>query len=104
MKAIMAFNTNNEMNRLTGKQLAKRVKAITQVAGGVTATEHLGGYKREDNGQLDIEYSYEFEVFNDDKEVVAKLTDLFHDWGVLNQQESIIIDGNFIDTTGDLAW
>lgn len=54
MKAIMAFNTNNEMNRLTGKQLAKWVKAITQVAGGVTATEHSVGYKREDNGQLDI--------------------------------------------------
>lgn len=105
MNMIMAFNTaNSELNKLSEKQLVKKVRAISKIAGGVTITEHLGGYKRDDNGEIDVEYSYEFETFSDDKAVNEKLTSLYHDWGVLNNQESIIIDGEFIDTTGEMTW
>lgn len=103
MNMIMAFSTSLEFNKLSEKQLVKKVRAISKIA-EVTVTEHLRGYKRDGNGEIDAEYSYEFETFSDDEAVNEKLTSLYHDWGVLNNQESIIIDGEFIDTTGEMTW
>lgn len=40
---IMAFSTSPELNKLSEKQLVKKVRAISEIAGGVTVTEHLGG-------------------------------------------------------------
>lgn len=103
MNMIMAFNTSLELNKLSEKQLVKKVRAISEIAGRVVVTEYFEGYKRS-NGEIYTEYFYKFETFSNDKTVNEKLASLYHDWGVLNNQESIIINGELIDITGERAW
>lgn len=68
------------------------VTDITEKFGGVTLTEHIGGY-RMDNGTNAIEYSYTLELFDIDPQ---QARDYFITLGQQNKQESIIFNGDFI--------
>lgn len=93
--AILAFTTSDANNRLSDSQQLELVKQLTALLGGVTLTEHLGGYARKDNGQSDCEYSYSLEFFGVKtgrvNEVINKLA---HD----NKQESYILNGKLVFT------
>ena len=95
--AIMAFNTTNEYNRLDEKQQVKLVASITSRFGGVTLTEHMGGYTM-DNGDLAVEYSYTIELFGLSEGLASIAMQFFNDLAKDNKQESIIVNGSFITT------
>jgi len=90
--AILAFNTNDKYNQLSQDEKIALVTDITEKFGGVTLTEHMGGY-RMDNGTNAIEYSYTFELFDVDQQ---QARDYFIMLGQQNNQESIIFNGDFI--------
>lgn len=92
---IMAFKTEARYNRLSENELFEHVDKLTSLAGGVTVTEHFGGY-RMDNGNNAVEYSYKFEFFGLDKSATQTVTDYFIKLKELNKQESIIINNEFI--------
>jgi len=89
---ILAFNTNDKYNQLSQDEKIELVTDITEKFGGVTLTEHMGGY-RMDNGTNAIEYSYTFELFDVDQQ---QARDYFIMLGQQNNQESIIFNGDFI--------
>lgn len=89
---ILAFNTNDKYNQLLQDEKIELVTDITEKFGGVTLTEHMGGY-RMDNGVNAIEYSYTFELFDVDQQ---QAHDYFIKVGQQNNQESIILNGEFI--------
>lgn len=92
---ILSFKTVARYNRLTESELFEHVDALTTLAGGVTVTEHFGGYCM-DNGNNAVEYSYKFEFFGLDKSTTQTVTNYFIKLKELNGQESIIINDNFI--------
>ena len=89
---ILAFNTKAEYNRLPMMKQVLLLTDITKKFGGVTLTEHVGGY-RMDNGINAVEYSYKFELFDVDPQ---QARDYFIKVGQQNSQESIIFNGEFI--------
>ena len=95
--AVMAFNTTNEYNRLDEKQQVKLVASITSRFGGVTLTEHMGGYTMDD-GTLAVEYSYTLELFGLNEGDFSLVMQFFIDLAKDNKQESIIVNGSFITT------
>ena len=95
--AIMAFTTTNDYNRLDEKQQVKLVASITSRFGGVTLTEHMGGYTMAD-GSLAVEYSYTIELFGLSEGFASIAIQFFKDLAKDNNQESIIINGSFITT------
>ena len=95
--AIMAFSTDNNYNRLDEKQQVKLVARLTSRFGGATLTEHMGGYTM-DNGDLAVEYSYTIELFGLSEGLASIAIQLFKDLARDNEQESIIINGDFITT------
>ena len=95
--AIMAFSTNNNYNRLDEKQQVKLVARLTSRFDGATLTEHMGGYTM-DNGDLAVEYSYTIELFGLNEGLASIAIQFFKDLARDNNQESIIINGDFITT------
>lgn len=92
--AIMAFTTENVYNQLTQAEQVKLISKLTAMFGGATLTEHIGGYQMA-NGEFAIEYSYTIDLFDVDPQLATNvLIDLGHD----NKQESIIVNGEFINT------
>lgn len=89
---ILAFNTNDKYNQLSQVEKIELVTDITEKFGGVTLTEHIGGYKM-DNGTNAVEYSYTLELFDVDGQAVR---DYFTKIARDNSQESIILNGDFI--------
>lgn len=89
---ILAFNTNDKYNQLSQDEKIMLVTDITEKFGGVTLTEHMGGY-RMDNGTNAVEYSYTFELFDVDQQ---QARDYFIKLGQQNNQESIILNRDFI--------
>jgi len=93
--AILAFTTTDANNRLSDSEQLSLVKKLTAKLGGVTLTEHLGGYTRDDNGQADCEYSYSLEFFGVKTNAVnAVVNQLASD----NKQESYILNGKLVFT------
>ena len=95
--AIMAFSTENNYNRLDEKQQVKLVARLTSRFGGVTLTEHMGGYTMDD-GTLAVEYSYTIELFGLSEGLASIALQFFKDLARDNKQESIIVNGSFITT------
>ena len=95
--AIMAFTTTNDYNQLDQKQQVKLVARITSRFGGVTLTEHMGGYTMDD-GTLAVEYSYTLELFGLNEGDFSLVMQFMIDLGRMNKQESIIVNGSFITT------
>lgn len=95
--AIMAFTTTNDYNQLDQKQQVKLVASITSRFGGVTLTEHMGGYTMDD-GTLAVEYSYTLELFGLNEGDFSLVMQFMIDLGRMNKQESIIVNGSFITT------
>ena len=95
--AITAFSTNNNYNRLDEKQQVKLVARLTSRFDGATLTEHMGGYTM-DNGDLAVEYSYTIELFGLGEGLASIALQFFKDLARDNEQESIIINGDFITT------
>lgn len=89
---VMAFSTNQDLNQLTVTQRVKIVNDLTDLAGGVTTTEHLEGY-RMDDGSNAVEYSYTFDLYGVDADTEQKLLSYFENLKELNNQESIIYNG-----------
>jgi len=89
---ILAFNTDDKYNQLSQDEKIALVTDITEKFGGVTLTEHVGGY-RMDNGTNAIEYSYTLELFDVDPQ---QARDYFIKLGQQNNQESIIVNSEFI--------
>lgn len=89
---ILAFNTNDKYNQLSQDEKIALVTDTTEKFGGVTLTEHIGGY-RMDDGTNAVEYSYTFELFDVDQQ---QARDYFIKLGQQNNQESIIFNGDFI--------
>lgn len=89
---IMAFNTNDKYNQLSQNEKIALVTDITEKFGGVTLTEHIGGY-RMDNGVNAVEYSYTLELFDVDPQ---QALNYFITLGQQNKQESIIFNNEFI--------
>jgi len=92
LNVVLAFNTNNKYNQLSQNEKIELVTNITEKFGGVTLTEHVGGY-RMDNGTNAIEYSYTLELFDVDPQ---QARDYFIKLGQQNNQESIIVNSEFI--------
>lgn len=92
MTVILAFNTNDKYNQLSQNEKITLVTDITEKFGGVTLTEHIGGY-RMDNGVNAVEYSYTFELFDVNQQ---QARDYFITLGQQNNQESIIFNNEFI--------
>ena len=97
LNVIMAFSTNNNYNRLDEKQQVKLIARLTSRFGGVTLTEHMGGYTMDD-GTLAVEYSYTIELFGLSEGIASIALQFFKDLAKDNEQESIIINGSFITT------
>lgn len=95
IKVVMAFSTSQDLNQLTVAHRVKIVNELTDLAGGVTTTEHLGGY-RMDNGTNAVEYSYTFDLYGVDTDTEQKVLSYFENLKELNNQESIVYNGNFI--------
>ena len=95
--AIMAFSTGNNYNRLDEKQQVQLVAKLTSRFGGVTLTEHMGGYTMDD-GTLAVEYSYTLELFGLNEGDFSLVMQFMIDLGRMNKQESIIVNGSFITT------
>jgi len=92
LNVVLAFNTNNKYNQLSQNEKIELVTNITEKFGGVTLTEHVGGY-RMDNGTNAIEYSYTLELFDVGPQ---QARDYFIKLGQQNNQESIIVNSEFI--------
>lgn len=93
---IMAFSTDQELNRLTVPQRVALVNKLTDLtADRVTTTEHLGGYRMQD-GTNAVEYSYTFDMFGLDQTTADKVRAFFETLKELHNQETIIYNGNFI--------
>lgn len=88
---ILAFNTKAEYNRLPTMKQVLLLTDITEKFGGVTLTEHIGGY-RMDDGTNTVEYSYTFELFD---VTDTPVREYFYDLARDNKQESLIINGDF---------
>lgn len=88
---ILAFNTNDKYNQLSQAEKITLVTDITEKFGGVTLTEHIGGY-RMDNGVNTVEYSYTFELFD---VTDTPVREYFYNLAKDNKQESLIINGDF---------
>ena len=88
----MAFSTSEDHNRLSEDQKLDLVTESTKAMGGVTLTEHIGGYTM-DNGSLAIEYSYSLEFFGASK---AAVKNFGLKLGRKNAQESILLDGSLV--------
>lgn len=88
---ILAFETSNKYNQLSQDEKIAIVTDITEKFGGVTLTEHVGGY-RMDNGTNAVEYSYTFELFD---VTDTPVREYFYNLARGNQQESLIINGEF---------
>ena len=95
--AIMAFSTDNNYNRLDEKQQVKLAARLTSRFGGVTLTEHMGGYTMAD-GSLAVEYSYTIELFGLNEGLASIAMQFLNDLAKDNNQESIIVNGSFITT------
>ena len=95
--AIMAFSTDNNYNRLDEKQQFQLVARLTSRFGGVTLTEHMGGYTMAD-GSLAVEYSYSIELFGLSEGLASIALQFLNDLAKDNNQESIIVNGSFITT------
>lgn len=89
--AILALNTNDKYNQLSQDEKIALVTDITEKFGGVTLTEHIGGY-RMDNGTNAVEYSYTFELFN---VTDTPVREYFYNLAKDNKQESLIINNEF---------
>ena len=89
---ILAFNTNEKYNQLTQAEKITLVTDITRKFGGVTLTEHVGGY-RMDDGTSAVEYSYKFELFD---VTDTPVREYFYNLASDNKQESIIVNSEFI--------
>jgi len=88
---ILAFNTDDKYNQLSQAEKITLVTDITEKFGGVTLTEHVGGY-RMDNGTNAIEYSYTFELFD---VTDTPVREYFYNLASDNKQESLIINDKF---------
>ena len=97
LNVIMAFSTENNYNRLDEKQQFQLVARLTSRFDGATLTEHMGGYTM-DNGDLAVEYSYTIELFGLSDGLASIAIQFFKDLAKDNNQESIIINGDFITT------
>ena len=95
--AITAFSTNNNYNRLDEKQQVQLIARLTSRFDGATLTEHMGGYTMAD-GSLAVEYSYTIELFGLSEGLASIAMQFFIDLARDNNQESIIINGDFITT------
>ena len=95
--AVMAFSTDNDYNRLDEKQQVQLVARLTSRFDGATLTEHMGGYTMDD-GDLAVEYSYTIELFGLSDGLASIALQFFNDLAKDNNQESIIVNGNFITT------
>lgn len=85
----LAFTTSNKHNRLNETDKLQLVTKLTQALGGVTLTEHMGGYTCDD-GTLAVEYSYTLDFYGVNVESCDKVAQqLASD----NKQESYIING-----------
>jgi len=89
---ILAFNTNEKYNQLSQNEKIELVTDITKNFGGVTLTEHIGGYRMDDDTNA-VEYSYTFELFDVNQQ---QARDYFYKVGQQNNQESIIVNSEFI--------
>jgi len=89
--AILAFNTSDKYNQLSQDEKITLVTDITEKFGGVTLTEHVGGY-RMDNGTNAVEYSYAFELFD---VTDTPVREYFYNLASDNKQESLIINNEF---------
>lgn len=88
---ILALNTSNKYNQLSQDEKIALVTDITEKFGGVTLTEHIGGY-RMDSGASAVEYSYKFELFN---VTDTPVREYFYNLAKDNKQESLIINNEF---------
>lgn len=88
----MAFSTEDQHNRLNEDQKLELVTEATKAMGGVTLTEHIGGYTMKD-GTLAIEYSYTLEFFGASEAAVKHFGLKL---GKDNEQESILVNGSFV--------
>jgi len=88
---ILAFNTNDKYNQLSQDEKITLVTDITEKFGGVTLTEHIGGY-RMDDGTNAVEYSYTFELFD---VIDTPVREYFYNLAKDNHQESLIINSEF---------
>lgn len=95
--AIMAFTTTNDYNRLDEKQQVKLVARLTSRFDGATLTEHMGGYTMAD-GSLAVEYSYSIKLFGLSEGLASIAMQFLNDLAKDNNQESIIVNGDFITT------
>ena len=91
ISVILAFKTSNKHNQLSQDEKIAIVTDIAEKFGGVTLTEHIGGYRMND-GTSAVEYSYTFELSNvTDTPVRLYFYNLARD----NKQESLIINNEF---------
>lgn len=97
LTVIMAFDTMQEYNQLDMVNKVYYIKHLTAKFGGATLTEHLGGYTMDDDS-LAVEYSYTFELFGLNELQYEDAINYFKRLGRNNNQESIIINGDFIYT------
>ena len=88
---ILAFKTSDKYNQLSQDEKITLITDITEKFGGVTLTEHIGGY-RMDNGTNAVEYSYTFELFG---VTDTPVREYFYNLAKDNQQESLIINNEF---------
>lgn len=88
---ILAFKTSNKYNQLSQDEKIELVSDITEKFGGVTLTEHIGGYRMND-GSNAVEYSYTFELFD---VTDTPIREYFYNLASDNKQESLIINGEF---------
>jgi len=91
LNVVLAFNTGNKYNQLSQNEKIELVTDITEKFGGVTLTEHIGGF-RMDNGTNAVEYSYTFELFD---VTDTPVREYFYNLASDNQQESLIINNEF---------
>lgn len=99
LKVTIAFNTTNNLNKITETQQVEQISNVLTVKGvdGVTLNENLGGYIRQDNGKNDIEYSYTFIIFESVTSTMESILNHFEALGKDNNQESIIFDNDLIE-------
>lgn len=93
--AVLAFATSDKHNRLSESEQLALVKKLSQVFGGATIRENLGGYIRSDNGNCDCEYSYTIDLLGvDRKQAMQAINSL----AKANQQESFIFNKKLVFT------
>lgn len=92
INVVLAFKTSNKYNQLSQDEKITLITDITEKFGGVTLTEHIGGYRMDDSTNA-IEYSYTLELFDVNQQ---QARDYFITLGQQNNQESIIFNNEFI--------